>query len=450
VPLEEAQAGGLLDERSRMSTNLAASGDALPTAEEFLRGVLRSGLLSREELQAALRGVPKDRRDDTRVLAGQLLRLGKLTRFQVSKLLRGVTQGMIIGPFRVLMPLGKGGMGTVFLVRDERSAHLVALKVLPPRVARAEQRLLARFRREMEMSQKVAHPHLAWTYEVGEIRGVHYIAMEYIPGRTLSRLVTEEGPLPWKRASRLMAEVAAGLEHAHNQGLIHRDLKPSNIQITPRDHAKVLDLGLALVHGEEVEDNMVVGGQGYIVGSMDYIAPEQTIDASGVDRRSDLYSLGCTLYFSLVGHPPFPGGTSKEKIFRHRGETPTPIAQLVPDLPPGFVALIERLMCKDAAGRPLSASAAEEELRAWAAGEVVLPLDALEELKFDESGILRQAPGSSEFSKVSLPQVEFEPIITPPERPRWSPLPLLMLALSTAILLMGAMVLLLAWLAARR
>ncbi len=434
-----------------MPTASLTTGDSPPSAEQFLRCVLRSGLIARDDLQAALRGVAREQRDDAVALAEHLMRQGKLTRFQAGKLLGGVCQGLILGPFRILTPLGKGGMGTVFLVRDERSDQLVALKVLPPRLARTEERMVARFRREMEMSQKVAHPHLAWTYEVGEHHGVHYIAMEYIPGRTLSRLVTEEGPLHWKRAARLCAEVASGLEHAHNQGLIHRDLKPSNIQITPRDHAKVLDLGLALAHGEQ-GDTMVVGGQGYIVGSMDYIAPEQTLDAVGVDRRCDIYSLGCTLYFALTGRPPFPGGTSKEKIYRHRSEEPTPLAALLPSLPGGFVALVERMMCKDPAGRPPSAVAVEEELRAWASGEVVQPLDRPEEVVFDEAALLGQSAGASEFSLANLTTVAVEDL--PPAielvPAKWSPWPTLLLAGGTALLLMASMVVLIAWLADRR
>jgi serine/threonine protein kinase len=379
------------------------------TATEYLRGVVRSGLIEQDELDAALEDVPDTLREDTLILSEHLIRKGKLTRFQASKLLRGISQGMILGPYRILAPIGQGGMGKVFLVRDSRSDQLLALKILPPRQARTEERMLARFRREMEMSKRVAHPHLAWTSEVGELRGVPFIAMEYIPGQTLSRVVEQEGPLPIARAARLMAEVASGLEHAHNQGLVHRDLKPSNIQITPRDHAKVLDLGLALIHGEVVTDAKVVGGQNYIVGSMDYIAPEQTFDASAVDRRGDIYSLGCTLYFALTGRPPFPGGSAKDKILRHRNEEPEPIANLVEGVPIGFVQLLNRIMAKDPNQRHASAKEVEEELRSWTLHEEELPIDTLSDLQFDESVIIRKGPGSSDYSHISLPEMPVAP-----------------------------------------
>src|SRR5262249_42538721 len=147
--------------------------------------------------------------------------------------LKGAALGLILGPYQVLAPIGRGGMGTVYMARDSRSGGLVALKVLPPDRARAEGRMLARFQREMELCRRVSHPHLAGTPEVGRVRSVSSIAMEYTPGQTLSRLVAQEGPLAVPRAARLMAEVASGLQHAHNQGLVHRDLKPSNILVTP-------------------------------------------------------------------------------------------------------------------------------------------------------------------------------------------------------------------------
>ncbi len=385
-----------------------------PTVEAFLKKILRSGLLNRDQLQAALRDMPLDRRDDPQVVADYLVRKGKLSRFQASKLLKSSGRGLLLGHYQVLAPIGRGGMSTVYLARDDRSGELVALKLLPPSRWRNQDRLLARFQREMDLSRRVANPHLAWTHECGICLGVYYIAMEYIPGKNLSRTVAEGGVLQVPRAARLMAEVASGLEHAHNQGLIHRDLKPSNIMITPNDHAKVLDLGLALIQGEEAAHD-VIGGQGYIVGTMDYIAPEQTTDATAVDGRADIYSLGCTLYFALTGQPPFPGGSGREKIRRHRQEEPRPLRELAPDVPAGFAHLIERMMAKDSAQRPSSAIAVAEELNAWASGENVLPLDRHEDQWYVEAvSSLQNTEPSAEYSLpgVSAPEVDLSSEIT--------------------------------------
>jgi serine/threonine protein kinase len=384
-----------------VSSTPPSSGADGPTVEEFLRTVLRSGLLDRDRLQEALRGLPREARSDAQAVAEFLVKAGQLSRFQADRLLGGVAAGLILGPYQILAPIGKGGMGTVFMARDERSGLLVALKVLPPRLAREAERMRTRFLREMAVSRRVSHPHLAWTYETGLHRKVYYIAMEYIPGKNLSRLVHDEGPLRPQRAARLMAETAEGLEHAHNLGLVHRDLKPSNIMVTPHDHAKVLDLGLALVAGEEVRDPAVVGGAGYIVGTMDYIAPEQTADAAGVDARSDIYSLGCTLYFALSGQPPFPGGNHKDKIRRHRHEEPTPVEQLRPDMPPAFAAMVRHMMAKDPAKRYPSAIAVAEDLRAWAAGEPVLPLDRPEDAEYANAvDSVRASAPTSEYSLI--------------------------------------------------
>jgi serine/threonine protein kinase len=354
-------------------------------ADDFLKTVLRSGLLDEEQLQAALRAVPWERRGDAETLAEHLVKVGKLSRFQARKLLRGSSSGLLLGSFQILAPLGKGGMGSVFLARDHRSGDLLALKVLPPRRARAEERLLARFRREMDLSQRVAHPHLARTYEAGVCQGVYYIAMEFIPGKSLYRLVNDEGPLPLPRAAALFAEAASALEHAHGQGLIHRDLKPSNILITPNDHAKILDLGLALMQGEAAEAREVVGGQGYVVGSMDYIAPEQVENAATVDERADIYALGCTLYFTLSGRPPFPGGTSREKMQRHRIEQPEPLVHLNAFVPESFAGLVARMMAKKPEQRLPSAAALREELLTWGARQPLLPLDQHEDAAYQRA-----------------------------------------------------------------
>jgi serine/threonine protein kinase len=335
------------------------------SVEKFLQAVERSGLLPADAIKQTVVAAPAPVRLDARQLADHFVRLGKLSHFQARKLLDGTAAGLVLGSYQIVMPIGKGGMGTVYLARDARRPKLLALKVLPPKKARTQERLLARFRREMELSRKVAHPNLTQTFDVGMANGVYYIAMEYIAGQSLYRLVATGGPLPVGRAAKMFAQAAAGLEHAHGIGVIHRDLKPSNILVTPRDQVKVLDLGLALIEGE-IDDPTVVGGKGYVVGSMDYIAPEQTEDAAAVGARSDLYGLGCTLYFALTGQPPFPGGDAMAKIRRHRKEIPAPLSDLNPLIPADFAAIVHPLLSKRPEDRPASAAVLRQQLMAWA------------------------------------------------------------------------------------
>jgi serine/threonine protein kinase len=403
---------------------------SMPAVEDFLRTVLRSGLLSRDELSEALRPVPADQRDNPDLLADHLVKTGRLSRFQARKLLQGKTLGLVLGPFQVLAPIGKGGMSTVYLARDGRSQLLVALKVLPPKKAREEERLLARFLREMEMVQRVAHPHLAQTYEVGAWQGVYYIAMEFIPGRSLYRLVNAEGPLTVSLAARLFAEVAMALDHAHCRGLIHRDLKPSNIMVTTNNHAKVLDLGLAIMEGEDATDHTVVGGQGYVVGTMDYIAPEQSEDAAKVDPRSDIYGLGCTLYFALTGRPPFPGGNARKKIKRHRSEEPAPVTELNAAVRPEFAALVQRMMAKRPEDRFESADQLRSQLLPWAGADPGLPVET-SATDLNQTLVIEQAEAANaelmaEAIPVnpaeSIPVTPAKPTRSPPRRPALKPL----------------------------
>jgi serine/threonine protein kinase len=344
-------------------------------ADDFLKSVLRSGLLDKAELTTALRSLPKDRLDKPREVANHLIQQGKLSRFQAHKLLAGATLGLRLGDYLIQTPIGRGGMGTVFLATDRRNGRLLAIKALPPKRAREEERYLARFQREMELSQKVSHPHIAQTHEAGVSQGVYFIAMEYIPGQSLYRLVTSKGPLTVERAAQLFAEVASALQHAHDLGLIHRDLKPSNIMVTPNDHAKVLDLGLAMMEGEVGADVEIIGGRGYVVGSVDYMAPEQTLDATNVDSRSDLYAMGCVLYFALTGKPPFPGGKTMDKINAHRHQEPDPVQWRNQDIPDGFAAIIHKLMAKNPADRYPNGAAVRAELLAFCPKDSARPVE---------------------------------------------------------------------------
>lgn len=393
-------------------TYSAKMGDDIET---FVRAVLKSGLLNRDQLEAALRATPREARGDAKQLAGELVKLGTLTRFQAHKLLTGATVGLVLGPYQVHAPIGRGGMGTVFLAVDSRNQQHVALKVLPPKKAREEERLLSRFRREMELSRRVRHPNIALTHEVGVSQGVNYIAMEYIPGRSLHRVVSQNGPLTVARAARLFSEVCSGLDHAHNQGMIHRDLKPSNIMVTPNNHAKVLDLGLALMEGEVAADIEVIGGAGYVVGSMDYIAPEQTEDSRGVDARADIYALGCSLFYALTGRAPFPGGTLKDKMRRHRREEPEPLTHLNPAVPEAFAVIVHKMMAKKPEQRFASAYDAREVLLSWAMDDVDLPMDQQGDKSFQEAiTALETGDATAEISDAGVVEATASAVLPPP------------------------------------
>ncbi len=351
--------------------------------DAFIKTLQKSRLLDSQMIDR----VAQDYASATaRELAEILIRSGKLTHYQSEKLLRGTWRGLLIGPYRILAPLGRGGMGTVYLARDSRPAAenadepLVALKVLPSRVAREEERQLERFRRELELGRKTSHPNVARTLAGGEVDQVHFIAMEYVPGRTLRDIVETDGRLSVGEAARIFAYIASGLTHLHERGMIHRDLKPANIMVTPTGEAKILDLGLSLIPFDpRTFDPMVVGGKGYILGTMDYISPEQARDATNVTPRSDLYSLGCSLYYALTGSPPFPGGTSLDKIRWQQSQKPAAVGELNAAVPAEFSKLVDMLMTKEPSGRPPSAHAVKELLGAWAAAPAKVSVPSYQE-----------------------------------------------------------------------
>jgi len=333
-------------------------------AKAFLQCVIRSKLLTREQLVTSMRALPRTLWSEPETIAQHLIDRGELNRYQADRLLRGHYTGLVLGPFRILEPIGKGGISVVYLAADGRTGELVAVKAFRPTSSALDARALARFQREMELSRRLDHTHIAYTYEVGCSDGIHYLAMEYVQGKSLSRLVMDEGPLTVGRCARLFVEVTSALEHAHSRGLIHRDIKPSNIMVSEDDHAKVLDFGLALVKGEQ-ELVEVIGGEGYAVGTVDYMPPEQARNSAKVDERSDLYSLGCTMYYTLTGRPPFPEGTKIEKLRKHLRSRPVPILQLRDDVPSDFAAIVAKLMAKRPAARYASARQVEKKLSRW-------------------------------------------------------------------------------------
>jgi serine/threonine protein kinase len=338
--------------------------------EEFAAIVVRSGLVAPDALQRAMASLPQASASEARIqLARTLIRSGAVTSYQARKLLTGATRGFFLGGYRILRRLGEGGMGKVYLAQPEGGGEPVAIKVLPPQKAASEEQALKRFRREMDLSQRVKHPNLAETLDVGRDGDIYYMILEYVRGRSLYEMIKGEtaGPLRVPDAARYFIQVLDGLDAAHRTGLIHRDLKPSNLMVTPDSQAKILDLGLARLIGEEG----ALTRPNVVIGTLDYASPEQLGDAARADQRSDLYSIGCTIYFTLAGRPPFEGGDVVNKIFKQRMDDPEPLERVVRGVPSAFAAIVRKLMNKAPEDRYQSCSELRSDLARWTDPAVV-------------------------------------------------------------------------------
>jgi hypothetical protein len=286
---------------------------------------------------------------EPRELARALVQRGWLTGWQVNRIFQGRASELIVGDYLLLERLGQGGMGQVFKARSAARTHegfdrLVALKLLrADRLPTAE--ILTRFRREMEVVARLEHPNIVRALDAGEAEGTLYFAMEYLEGADLAHLVGSQGPLPIDDASDYARQAAIGLQHAHERGLVHRDVKPANFFLTARDRViKLLDLGLA--RADSAGEGGTLTQTGSVVGTPDYISPEQARNSHDVDIRADLYSLGCTLYYLLTGQPPFPGGTLTEKLLKHQLDPAPHVRQLRAEVSPALDAVVHRLMAK--------------------------------------------------------------------------------------------------------
>ncbi|MDB5349733.1 MAG: serine/threonine protein kinase [Planctomycetota bacterium] len=336
--------------------------------DDFAEDVVKSGLVSQATLDRVRAASAKpETEDEPTALAKRLVEEKFLTNYQAKKLLGGMTKGFFLGGHRILRRLGQGGMGKVYLAVSEPDGFKVAIKVLPPKLASEGGQPLKRFRREMDLSQRVKHHNLARTIDVGEADGVYFMIMEYVPGDSLYNVVKAGGPFRVPDAARYFLQVLDGLNAAHDGGLIHRDIKPSNLMITPEGAAKILDLGLARASDEE----SALTRPNSVIGTLDYASPEQLSNASSADRRSDLYSLGCTLYFTLAGRAPFEGGDVINKIFKQRMEDPPPLEKITRGVPAAFAAIVKKLMAKEPNERYQTGADLQADLARWTDPKVV-------------------------------------------------------------------------------
>lgn len=280
-----------------------------------------------------------------------------------------------LGPYKILREVGRGAMGTVYEAKHAQLERRVALKVLPQELAAAPKRL-DRFRREMAAVGRLDHPNIVLATDAGEIDGLCYIAMQFVDGPDLEQVLEEIGRFEPADACEIIRQAALGLEHIGQQQLVHRDIKPSNILLTRTGQAKILDLGIAMLrNAEQLETSMTLVGS--MMGTPDYIAPEQITQCADVDIRADIYSLGCTLYCLLSGKSPFngPGYTTlTAKLLAHASKTPPSLAEAHAEIPEGIVALVERMMSKDANDRPSTPAEVAELIAPFCAGADLLPV----------------------------------------------------------------------------
>ena len=296
---------------------------------------------------------------DDDMLATQLVETAILTPYQADQLKNGRTK-LNLGPYVITDWIGQGGMGQVFKAVHKMMGRECAVKVLPMHKATPES--IANFTREIRTQAQLDHPHLVRAYDAGHDGKVHYLVTEYVPGTDLRRLVRSRGTLTVQQAAKVILQAALGLAYAHNRGLVHRDVKPGNILVTPEGVAKVSDLGLAGFMDEGELDPRA----GKIVGTADYLSPEQIRTPREVTKASDIYSLGCTLYYAVCGKVPFPGGTTRDKARRHCEETPWHPRRFNPELTEEFVEIIADMMEKDPSSRLRSAEEVVARLEPWA------------------------------------------------------------------------------------
>jgi len=332
---------------------------AVITVDEFFAVLEKSRLLTSAQLAQAHDAAGNV--DDPTAIARTLARQELITRWQAGQLLAG-RSSFYLGKYRLLELLGRGGMGNVFLGQHVTMNRRVALKIISRQIGK-DHASLDRFLAEARAVASLDHPNIVQAYNVDNEGDRYYLVMEYVEGLDLQRLVELEGPLDCERAADYVRQAADGLEHAHQRNMIHCDIKPSNLLVNPQGVVKILDMGLARL--TDRDESSVDDQDERVLGSVDYLAPEQALKDTDLDGRADLYSLGCTLYFLLTGHPPFPQGTLPERILKHQMQEPPSIRSQRRDVPADLAAICAKMMAKKREDRYQTAAEVSQALAQW-------------------------------------------------------------------------------------
>lgn len=341
------------------------------SSKDLLTVLRKTQLLSPEQI--TLLDSTQSAQSEPRGMAREILQRGWMTPFQVNQVLQDKGQELVLGNYVLLERLGEGGMGAVFKALDRPNNRMVAIKIIRKEWLN-NSNVKRRFGREIMAGGRLSHPNITQVLDADGEGDPPFLVLEFVQGADLSKLVKGQGPLDVNKASDYILQASRALEHVHDNNLVHRDIKPSNLLVTPEGVVKLLDMGLARVrHGEDGLSMSTLTQEGSVLGTPEFLAPEQAINPLTVDIRADIYSLGCTWYYILTGKVPFPGGTLAEKLIHHQMHDADPVEQLRPGLPPGVAPVIRRMMAKKPDERFQTPAEVSRELQAIVNGTWVMP-----------------------------------------------------------------------------
>ncbi|MGB0654910.1 MAG: serine/threonine-protein kinase [Pirellulales bacterium] len=371
---------------------------SVSTIKDFVNLLRKSGLAEASKIDEVIASLGNLDSPLTDEVTNAFLNAKLITTWHLKQLLKGKHKGFFLERYKLLNELGKGGMSSVYLA-EHTSMHLpVAIKVLPVKRV-SEKSYLERFQREAKASFRLRHDNIAGATNFDHHGDLWYIVLDYIEGEDLHQKVKRTGPLPVRDAVEYIRQAACGLEYAHKEGLVHRDVKPANLMLDTKGTVKLLDLGLALDGDDDEEGGLTKAHDEKVLGTADYLAPEQSKNSHSADPRSDIYALGCTLYYLIVGRAPFARGSVIERIKAHWNEpAPNPLDELEKppaDLDSALIDLYFRMMEKHPDARPQTAGEVAEQLDAW--------LNQHQQDRPQPAGLRRQTTESPEGSSGSLP-----------------------------------------------